>query len=80
MHRWYEMLSVIREFSENTDLPLIVKPNAGMPGNIESPESFAKILVSIFRLNREPVTYPYVFFVSTIIPLFYTENLYLIYE
>lgn len=45
-----EMLPVIRDFSENTDLPLIIKPNAGMPGHVQSPENFAEILRPAFPL------------------------------
>ena len=45
-----EALPIIREFSENTDLPVLAKPNAGMPGKIEPPERFAEILRPAFPL------------------------------
>ncbi|MDO5445285.1 MAG: homocysteine S-methyltransferase family protein [Eubacteriales bacterium] len=37
-------LPVIEEFSRQTKLPLVFKPNAGMPGQTTDPESFAKIV------------------------------------
>ena len=37
-------LPVIREFSEKTKLPLVFKPNAGMPGQTTSPEAFAQTI------------------------------------
>ena len=35
---------IIREFSEKTKLPLVFKPNAGMPGHTDSPERFAELI------------------------------------
>ena len=43
-----EALPIIREFAENTDLPIMAKPNAGIPGKIETPERFAQILRPMF--------------------------------
>lgn len=37
-------LPVIEEFSRQTKLPLVFKPNAGMPGQTTDPESFAGIV------------------------------------
>lgn len=37
-------LPVIEEFSRQTKLPLVFKPNAGMPGQTTDPESFARIV------------------------------------
>lgn len=37
-------LPVIEEFSRQTKLPLVFKPNAGMPGQTTSPESFARLV------------------------------------
>ena len=45
-----EAVPVIREFAEYTDLPILAKPNAGMPGKIETPENFAQILRPVFPL------------------------------
>ena len=43
-------LPVIREFAEQTKLPLIFKPNAGMPGQTTDPETFAQIVSQAFPL------------------------------
>ena len=45
-----EALPIIREFAEYTDLPILAKPNAGMPGKIKTPESFAQILRPVFPI------------------------------
>ena len=45
-----DALPVIREFAEYTDLPVLAKPNAGMPGKTENPERFAEILRPVFPL------------------------------
>lgn len=39
-------LPVIEEFSRQTKLPLVFKPNAGMPGQTTDPEIFAKLVAS----------------------------------
>ena len=39
-------LPVIEEFSRQTKLPLVFKPNAGMPGQTTDPEIFAELVAS----------------------------------
>lgn len=45
-----EALPVIREFAEYTDLPILAKPNAGIPGKTETSERFAELLRPVFPL------------------------------
>lgn len=52
-----EALSVLREFREATELPLIAKPNAGMPDNegkySMSPEEFAEAAAALAEAGAE---------------------------
>ena len=45
-----EAVSIIRDFAEKTDLPLFVKPNAGMNGVVFGPAEYAAELAPAFGL------------------------------